>query len=136
AYYLTIWSNYTVYGRSARVATTFTNNTDSWYLIIPELWAGKISVRRRDEVNGERGVIFSYIGDGVENAEDFLTVYTLSGDNKEERAAAGGRFALNQDEDKLYAAEITEAPDAGFSVTEELIKQNFKVLYSEWITGD
>ena len=136
AYYLTIWSNYTVYGRSARVATTFTNNTDSWYLIIPELWVGKISVRRRDEVNGERGVVFSYIGDGVENAEDFLTVYTLSGDNKEERASAGGRFALNQDEDKLYAAEITEAPGAGFTVTEELIKQNFRVLYSEWITGD
>ena len=136
AYYLTIWSNYTVYGRSARVATTFTNNTDSWYLIVPEYWAGRISVRRRDEVNGERGVVFSYIGDGVENARDFLTVYTLSGDNKEERASAGARFSLASDEDKLYAAEITDAEGLPFSVTETQIKENFRVLYSEWITGD
>lgn len=136
SYYLTIWSNYTVYGRSARVATTFTNNTDSWYLIVPENWVGKISARRRDEVNGERGVVFSYIGDGIENARDFLTVYTLSGDNKEERAAAGGRFGLASDDDKLYAAEITDASGLPFSVTEQQIKDNFRVLYSEWITGD
>ena len=81
--------------------------------------------------------------DSVKKAEilPVIAVYQKAYDEavqsqNEERAAAGGRFALNQDEDKLYAAEITEAPDAGFTVTEELIKQNFRVLYSEWITGD
>lgn len=134
-YYLTEWYNYRMNGRVSKVCTTYNNYTDYWYLVIPDGWINVITVQRQDVLSGERSIVFSYIGNGLENAVDFLAIYTLSGDNREERAASGDRFVLAKDDETIYAAEILGGRFK-IDVSEELIKERFGILYSEWQTGE
>lgn len=135
-YYLTRWYDYRTTGRATLTATTFTNSADEWYLRIPNDWIGRFTVRRQDVLAGERAVIFSYTGRGLDEAEDFLAIYTLSGDNREERAVSGTRFPLSREEDRVYAADILSDDPAPVNVTQEIVMNNFYRLYSEWITSD
>ncbi|MGX8699442.1 MAG: hypothetical protein ACSW8F_05875, partial [bacterium] len=135
-YYLTRWYDYRATGRYTLTATTFVNSTDEWYLRIPNEWVGRFTVRRQDTTAGERAVVFSYIGGGLDRAEDFLILYTLTGDNREERSGTGGRFRLARDEDKVYAAELLETDRLPLPIEEETIMQNFYRLYAEWFTGE
>ena len=136
-YYAIEWLAYTSDGRSAVVTSTYHNYSDSWFLTLPKEWLGRLTVRREDVVSGERTVVFSFT-DTRNSGEvhDFLRVYTLSGDNREERARLPGRFPLLTESDKIYAAQIIELPSGdGSSVTQEEIKTNFRRIYTDWITG-
>ncbi len=135
SYYLIDWYNYGVTGREYMVCTTYTNYSDYWSLDIPQQWRDVITVRRQDTASGERAIVFSYIGDGINSAVDFLTVYTFTGDNREERSGYGDRFVLGQDENTVYAGEIL-TEDIPLEVTEEFVKTNFRVLYTEWQSGE
>ena len=73
--------------------TTYSNTTDVWMLTVPDEWESKITVRRAEYVSGESSVIFSFIASD-EQVQDFLTIYTLSGENKTERSKLAGRFVL------------------------------------------
>jgi hypothetical protein len=64
----------------------------------------------------------------------FLKIYTLSGDNREDRAKLPGRFTLHELGDTIYAAEIITTV-ADVTVTKAIITENFRLLYSEWATG-
>lgn len=135
-YYLTRWYDFRATGRATLTATTFVNSTDQWYLRIPNDWVGRFTVRRRDALAGERAVVFSYTGNGLSAAEDFLVIYTLTGDNREERSVSGNRFRLARDEDTIYAAELLTEDFSSFLLTDELIMENFYRLYAEWFTGE
>lgn len=75
-----------------------------------------------------RAVILSRVSaDGSIN--DLLTIYTLTGDNRSERAQIAGRFVILEEDSTVYAARIA----AG--ITEEEVRENFKIIYAEWSTG-
>jgi hypothetical protein len=134
-YYLIDWYDYKTNGKSTKVCTTYTNYSDYWNLVIPNEWTDVITVRRQDVLSGERTIIFSYIGSGLDRQVDFLEIYTLSGDNRDERATSGNRFVLARDDETIYAAEILR-DNIRLNVSEELIRENFSILYSEWQTGE
>lgn len=136
SYYIMDWYNYKLSGRSVKACTTYTNYSDYWYLTIPDGWHDLITVRRQDTTSGERAIIFSYIGDGIDNARDFLVVYTLSGDNKAEHSSTGDRFILDEDDETIYAAEILVGSTFPLEVSEELVRTNFRILYTEWQNGE
>ncbi len=126
--------------------TTYHNYSDGWYIIIPSEWDNNLTVRRSDNVSGERALVFSKIigqkasqGDARQNeliVEDFLTVYTLSGYNKEERAKMSGRFVLLAESEVIYAAEISgDTQKLGFTVSRETVTDNFNIIYTDWFTG-
>ena len=143
-YYVVDWFSFDRLGNMSEAFTTYHNNSDSWYLILPDDWKDKITVRRDDTVSGERTLIFSYITESFmagpdaaaenEKPVDFLEIYSLSGDNRDDRAKIRGRFRLYEQADTIYAAAILTA-DVDITVNETLIKKNFKPLYSEWATG-
>jgi len=136
AYYAIDWYAFASAGRSTLALTTYHNNFDEWYLILPYDWRGKVSVRREDIFAGERTVIFSYITEGESPYEDFLKVYRLSGDMAEERARFPGRTMLLKEDIAVYAFELLAPPDSfGLTFDEALIKENFRLIYSEWLTG-
>jgi len=133
SFWLLQWYAYSGAGSRRLVMTTYHNYRDEWYLEIPAAWFGHLAIRREDLVSGERGLILSYI-DREGSTEDFLTVYTLSGDNKEERARLDGRFMLAAEDDVIYAASILV--DSGWDrlpISEALLRENFHILYSEWL---
>jgi hypothetical protein len=134
-YYAINWNSFDRFGAGRLVMTTYHNYSDGWYLILPEDWRGKITVRREDAAPGERTLVFSYVR-GAESVADFLRIYTLSGDNREERARLSGRFRLLEEGDTSYTAELLPGWEGlPLTLSRELVTENFKRNYSDWITG-
>lgn len=133
-YYVIDWFSYDSYGNRSKVFTTYHNFSDGWYLILPDDWKDKITVRREDAISGERTLIFSYKTAAGEPPIDFLKIYRLSGDNKDDRASIPGRIKLLENGDTIYAAEILPI-NKNITVNSAQIISGFKLIYSDWTTG-
>lgn len=127
------WYTYSSAGARELVMTTYHNYSDGWYLELPEQWRGNISVRRDDSVAGERTVIFSYGHSG--SYVDFLKIYTLSGDNKEERSRLEGRFLLKSGA-TIYSGEILDTGEQ-LPITVDIasVASWFNLIISDWGAG-
>ena len=137
-YFAIDWYAFIKTGESDLVLTTYHNNFDEWFLILPFDWREKVSVRREDDVPGERTIIFSYFIDADSEGphEDFLKVLRLSGDSAEDRANQGNRTVLRVEGAAAFAFELLAPPDSfGLTFNEALIENNFRLIYSEWLTG-
>lgn len=135
-YYAIDWYAYNSLGHSSLALTTYHNNFDEWFLILPFDWRGKVSVRREDVVSGERTVIFSYIAGEDGPYEDFLKIHKIFGETREERSKSGGRVRIMSDGASVYAFEILTEPNSfGLTFDEALIRANFRLIHSEWLEG-
>ena len=129
------WMQYDIDGTAELVYTTYYNDRDGWYFILPESWEGQITVSRSDAAGGERAVIFSHWEEGSEDSpQAFLAIYALSGDNRYMRANLTGRFRLiseQEDDDVIYAARLIQTGwDCGLD--EEGVRANFALIPSGW----
>ena len=135
-YYAIDWYAFSSDGSSSLYLTTYHNINDGWFLILPFDWRGKVSLRRDDAVAGERSIIFSYIAGEEGPYEDFLKIYKLSGDQAADRAILPRRVMIMSEGSAVYAFELLEGPDSfGLTINEALIKENFRLIYSDWLTG-
>ncbi|MDD6188067.1 MAG: VCBS repeat-containing protein [Clostridiales bacterium] len=130
------WYRFTKRGVGELALTTYHNYSDSWYLVIPESWRGGVTVRREDSASGERAVVFSiWNGDG-QPVTDYLKIYALTGENRAVAATRGGRQVLRREDEVIYAAElIMDEENWDYVVDYQYLKENFHLIYSEWITG-
>jgi hypothetical protein len=130
------WYSYNEWGRRSRKLTTYHNYSDSWFLRLPDTWGSKITIRREDTDTGERGVVFSIWNGNDEPVTDFLIIYAITGENKEDIASKGERIILYKSNEVIYAAEILLTADE-WSLAPDIpyLKKNFSLIYSEWITG-
>ena len=123
-------------GVSSLSLTTYHNANDGWFLILPFDWRGKVSLRRDDAVAGERSMIFSYIAGEDGPYEDFLKIYKLSGEQAGDRAILPRRVMLTSEGTSVYAFELLDEPFSfGLTINEALVKANFRLIYSDWLTG-
>ena len=135
-YFAIDWFAFESSGERSLALTTYHNNFDEWFLILPLDWREKVSVRREDSVPGERTIIFSYFAAGDGRHDDFLKIFKLSGENAEERASTGNRVLLQTEGSAAYAFEILVQPDSfGLTFNETVIREHFRLIYSEWLTG-
>jgi len=135
-YFAIDWYAFRSSGQRSLMLTTYHNNFDEWFLILPFDWREKVSVRREDAVPGERTIIFSYFADATGPHEDFLKILKLSGENAQARARSGSRILLQTEGTVAYAFELIAEPDSfGLTFNEALIIDNFRLIYSDWITG-
>ena len=133
-YFAIDWFAFRASGQSTLMLTTYHNTFDEWFLILPRDWREKVSVRREDSVPGERTIIFSFFANPLGPHEDFLKIFKLSGENAVERANAGQRTLLRTEGTSAYAYEITAPPDSfGLTFNDAIIRENFRLLYSEWL---
>ena len=129
------WMQYDIDGTAELVYTTYYNDRDGWYFILPESWEGQITVSRSDVAGGERAVIFSHWEEGSEESpQAFLAIYALSGDNRYMRANLTGRFRLTPagaGDDVIYAARLIQGSwDCGLD--EAGVQANFALIPSGW----
>ena len=123
------WQQYDVGGGAHQVYTTYHNNQDGWYFILPASWEGKLTLSRSNLAGGgERAVVFSYWeGDEAVAPATFLAIYKLTGDNREARASMPGRFRLQVGpDDAIYAARLVDGWDCGLD--EEAVRANFSLI--------
>ena len=136
-FWINRWSKYDINGTAWPVFTTYYNNQDGWYLILPDHWLGKITLSRNDAAGGgERAVVFSY-WEGSNEVEPvpFLTIYRLSGSNRETRAKLPGRFLLGdsgEDEPSILYAAKFEENSWNCGLDEAGIKESFQVIRADW----
>ncbi len=123
------WYRYDSFGRASLALTTYHDVSDGWYLVLPSGWDAGLTVRRVDDVPGERAVIFSRIGTDA-RVSDLLAIYTITGENRSDRARISGRQILLEETATVFAA---EAMDPGVDLAK--VQNQFFRIYSEWSSG-
>ena len=136
-YYLIYWQQFDSKGQGSTNCVTYHSVTDSWYLTLPNSWdTGNIAVSRDDSLSsrGERAVVFYYWPEQEENSESpkkFLTVYRLTGNNRNARSKLAGRTTLYTDSTAIYCAVLDGGVwDCGMDETK--LVQRFKLITAEW----
>ncbi|MBQ2896437.1 MAG: VCBS repeat-containing protein [Oscillospiraceae bacterium] len=123
------WNSYRANGEAIEKLDTYHSYADGWYFILPEGWHETLTVRRADDVSGERSIILSELNRSTGAIADKLIIYTLTGENREERSHIAGRFVIREEDTTIYAASIISG------ISEEEVKARFKLAYAEWSTG-
>ena len=138
-YYLIYWQQFDSSGKGSTSCITYHAVSDSWYLTLPNGWnTGNIVVARDDSLSsrGERAVVFYYWPDREEDGEGpqkFLTVYRLTGNNRNTRSRLAGRTTLYTDSTATYCAVLNrDVWDCGLNETE--LVQRFRLILAEWAT--
>ncbi|OUN23019.1 hypothetical protein B5G37_08970 [Pseudoflavonifractor sp. An85] len=121
-------------GSLAVSCVTYHCQTDGWYLVLPDSWPEHITVARDDSLShrGERSVVFyHYSGEEGAKPQPFLTIYRLTGSNREARAMLPGRVTLYRDSTTIYAAALDESVwDCGLE--QEELAQRFFLITAAW----
>ena len=123
-FWLIDWSQYDSRGNCSHVLTTYHNVVDSWYLIIPEEWRGRITLSRNDQVTGLREVVFSRWRGEEQPPVPFLSIYRGS-------RAPEGSFVLRDEGTVIYSARFHEGGwDCGLD--EAGLLEHFQTIQSSW----
>ena len=120
------WYRYDSFGRASLALTTYHCVSDGWYLVLPSGWEVGLTVRREDDVPGERAVILSRIGTDAAMS-DLVAIYTITGENRSDRARLPGRYTLLEENATVFAAEALD-PDVDLAA----LQSRFFRIYSEW----
>lgn len=129
-YWIFDWYTYDGDGKNVKCASTFHNYTDGWFLVLPDEWRSTVSIRREGSVSGEKSVIFSTVDEETGALTDRLAIYTLTDENRTERATIDGRFVLMSSGTVVYAAKIMDSDGA-----QQDIISRFRLISSEFNTG-
>ena len=136
AQYLIYWQQFDSQGKGSTSCITYHAVSDSWYLTLPNGWdTGTITAARDDSLSsrGERAVVFYYwpSREEEEKPEKFLTVYRLTGNNRNARSKLAGRTTLYTDGTATYCAVLDGSVwDCGLD--EEGLTQRFRLIMPEW----
>ena len=124
------WYSVDPSGRRNLAMTTYHDYEHGWYLALDDiLLNGTLSVSASDPAPGETMTTFAVDAGG--GRTPILIVYTLTGENRLDRAREDGRFILKPDASTVYAAEVlTDA------VTQETVTDSFNIIYPEWQTWE
>ncbi len=128
--YLIRWYAMTLQGNEVDKLFTYHNFPGGWYLSLDRGWAERVSVSQ------EGGRYSFYIWDETfTEAQKIMTVYALTGKNREEQALRDNRFVLYRDDTTTYAANL-EIASAAFGISRESLVQSFHLIHKDWKTGE
>lgn len=128
------WRQISERGRSEAVAQTYHDLVDGWYLDIPQQWREKVIVCREVVSSYETTVTFSY--QNGETTQEFLRIYTFSGENREVHANRGGRFRLSTQQNTVFAGELLSGAPEELNLSEEQVRGLFHLIVTEWVSGE
>jgi len=121
------WYSLDSSGRKNLALTSYHSFEDGWYLTLPFVFMnGTLNAVRDDSISGETAVTFTLDG------QEALVIYTLTGENRMDRAAEEPRFVLAEAGDTVYSGRIL-AEDL---LSKETVFECFNLIYPEWQTGD
>lgn len=153
-FYLVSWVQFDLEGNQHPLSMTYYNNSDGWYLSIPEEWKGQIALARSDCNEGvtvERSIQFYALekqnaaldsqlqtdpetGKAVlsnTEARLFLTVFKNTGADRTTRSNVGSRVVLETaEEDAVYSVSLDENSLSGW--TAETVQENLHIIVTNW----
>ncbi len=131
AYYVFDWYAFDSVGGRKLVFSTYHCYSDGWFLVLPDAMRENLIVRREDDAFGEHAVVLSHRDPDTGETADVVTIYTLTGDNRSDRARLPERFILSEVSGAIYAAQLHD--NAPYS--REDISDGFDVILTEWNSG-
>lgn len=136
SYWKIYWRSYDASGTPEHQAITYHNLTDSWYLLVPEEWDGHFTVRQDNTSNTEHATTFySVSGDRIE--DELLTVYTLTGSDRESQAMKNGKTILRRQPTTVYAVRFAPGYDQWrYAIDESSFTERFSAIVTQWNMGE
>lgn len=135
-YWKIYWHSYNLEGQDQLQAITYHNQADSWYLLIPESWDGKFAVRQNNASSSSHSTTF-YRLQGRTLGEELMTIYTLTGANREALATTAGRSILRRRADTVYAVSFADSYDSWhYALEPEALAERFFPIVNYWAIGE
>lgn len=109
---------------------TYHNFTGGWYL---QLFS---DLAHRTTATAVGDTVEFYIWDKhFTTSEKVMTLYTFSGQSREEQGLTDNRFILQKTDSLLYAAKLEPAAQK-YELTQEYIVYSFRLIEQDWKTGE
>lgn len=123
------WYRYDEDGQASWAMDTYHCLSAGWYITLPADWHSRTTAALKDNSTSEAQVTLCV------DDESVATVYTISGENRENRAVRGNRFVLKRQTTVIYAGELT--PDSGtWDLDEAFLRENFNLILGSWTSAD
>ena len=122
---LVSWMSWQSDGRFQQIAKTYHSLSSGWYFTIPASWWSWEVDAVTGGIQNESQMTLRINGDSV------LTIYTITGENRDNRSRMGSRIVLRRQATTVYAGEVYEiAPYYGMD--EDLLRRSFSLILGTW----
>ena len=122
---LVSWMSWQSDGRFQQTAKTYHSLSSGWYFTIPASWWSWEVDAVTGGIQNESQMTLRINGDSV------LTIYTITGENRDNRSRMGSRIVLRRQATTVYAGEVYEiAPYYGMD--EDLLRRSFSLILGTW----
>lgn len=132
--YLIRWYAMTADGGEVDKQYTYHNYAGGWYLRLPEIWAPRVVVEH-EKTDYEERFDFYVWDESYDYADKLLTVFALTGPDREENAVQNNRFVLHKTESTIFAANL-EGASASCGLTQQSVTEAFSLIQMDWKTGE
>ena len=119
------WMSWKSDGRFEQSAKTYHCLSAGWYFTIPLSWWNWGVDALVTAISNENQMTLRINGDSV------LSIYTITGENRDSRSRMGRRLVLRRQTTTVYAGEVFEiAPYYGMD--EDLLRRSFSLIQGTW----
>lgn len=129
-HHLIRWYAMTPDGAEVDKMYTYHNFLGGWYLQLDSSWAQRLVVLHE----GIQTELYLWNEDFT-IPEKLMTIYTVSGENREENALSDGRIILHKSESVVYAALLSDAA-VQYGISPENAVYSFRLILKDWKTGE
>ena len=122
---LVSWMSWRSDGRFEQSVKTYHSLSAGWYFTIPQSWWDWDMDAVTTGIQNESQMTLRINGD------DVLSIYTITGENRESRSRMDHRLVLRRQAATVYAGEVCElAPYYGMD--EDLLRRSFSLILGSW----
>ena len=122
---LVSWMSWRSDGRFEQSVKTYHSLSAGWYFTIPQSWWDWDVDAVTTGIQNESQMTLRINGDAV------LSIYTITGENRESRSRMDHRLVLRRQAATVYAGEVCElAPYYGMD--EDLLRRSFSLILGSW----
>ena len=109
---------------------TYHNFLGGWYMQVDSGWVSRLIV-----LDFGAYTEFRLWDKKFEKTEKLFTLYSLTGQNREEQSLIEDRFVLHKTESTVYAAQLAEGAQK-HGLTQESVIYSFRMIQTDWKTGE
>ncbi len=124
------WYAMTASGGEVDRRYTYHNFVGGWYLELNNVWAPRTFVLRQ----GNQCDFYVWNEEGTAYVK-LMTIYTLTGQDRNQQGVADGRFILHETETVIYAASVS-ADAASYGLTDKTLPGYFRLIRQDWNSGE
>ena len=124
------WYAMTPDGSEVDKMYTYHNFVGGWYVKLQSDWAPRVVV-----MNVGQQYDFYLWDDSYKTTQKLLSVFALTGQNREEQGMTEERFVLHKTDSTVYAAQL-DAAAAEYGITPDSVAYSFQLIRHDWKTGE